>query len=85
MAIDHGKDNIRVNCVCPGDVDTPMLKSECLQLNDDPMKFMEDAANRPIHRVGTPDDVAKAVLFLASDMSSWITGTHLVVDGGGLA
>jgi NAD(P)-dependent dehydrogenase (short-subunit alcohol dehydrogenase family) len=85
MAIDHGKDNIRVNCVCPGDVDTPMLKSECIQLGDDPSKFMKDAANRPIHRVGTPSDVANVVLFLASDMANWITGTHLVVDGGGLA
>lgn len=85
MAIDHGKDNIRVNCVCPGDVDTPMLKSECVQLGGDPAKFMQDAANRPIHRLGTPDDVANAVLFLASDMSKWITGTHLIVDGGGLA
>jgi NAD(P)-dependent dehydrogenase (short-subunit alcohol dehydrogenase family) len=85
MAIDHGKDNIRVNCVCPGDVDTPMLKSECVQLGDDPSRFMEDVANRPIHRVGTPSDVANAVLFLASDMAKWITGAHLVVDGGGLA
>ena len=62
-----------------------MLKSECLQRGDDPSRFMEDAANRPIHRVGTPSDVANAVLFLASDMAKWITGTHLVVDGGGLA
>ena len=85
MAIDHGKDNIRVNCVCPGDVDTPMLKSECVQLGDDPRRFTEDAANRPIHRVGTPSDVANAVLFLASDMANWITGAHLLVDGGGLA
>src|ERR1700726_3559853 len=66
MAIDHGKHNIRVNCVCPGDVDTPMLKSECVQLGADPRRFAEDAANRPIHRVGTPSDVANAVLFLAS-------------------
>jgi NAD(P)-dependent dehydrogenase (short-subunit alcohol dehydrogenase family) len=85
MAIDHGKDHIRVNCVCPGDVDTPMLKRECVQLGDDPRRFIEDAANRPIHRVGTPSDVANAVLFLASDMANWITGTHLLVDGGGLA
>lgn len=85
MAIDYGKDNIRVNCVCPGDVDTPMLASECRQLGDNPDQFMRDAANRPLNRVGTPEDVANAVLFLASDMANWVTGACLVVDGGGLA
>src|SRR5579864_4422849 len=85
MAIDHGKDNIRVNCVCPGDVDTPMLRSECAQLGEDAQAFMREAANRPLGRVGTADDVANAVLFLVSPMASWITGAALVVDGGGLA
>jgi NAD(P)-dependent dehydrogenase (short-subunit alcohol dehydrogenase family) len=85
MAIDHGKDNIRVNCVCPGDVDTPMLRSERAQLGDEPRKFMEEAADRPLHRIGTPEDVAMAVLFLAGDMSNWVTGACLVIDGGGLA
>jgi NAD(P)-dependent dehydrogenase (short-subunit alcohol dehydrogenase family) len=85
MAIDYGKYNIRVNCVCPGDVDTPMLRSECSQLGEDERAFMREAANRPLARVGTPDDVANAVLFLASPMASWITGASLVVDGGGLA
>jgi NAD(P)-dependent dehydrogenase (short-subunit alcohol dehydrogenase family) len=85
MAIDHGKHNVRVNCVCPGDVDTPMLRSECAQLGEDARKFMKEAANRPLARVGTPEDVANAVLFLVSPMASWITGTTLVVDGGGLA
>src|SRR5271166_5881720 len=85
MAIDHGRDNIRVNCVCPGDIDTPMLHSECEQLGQDKDAFMREAANRPLARVGTPEDVANAVLFLASPMSGWITGAALVVDGGGLA
>ncbi|MBZ5612842.1 MAG: SDR family oxidoreductase [Acidobacteriia bacterium] len=85
MAIDHGKDNIRVNCVCPGDIDTPMLASECRQLGENPEQFMKEAASRPLNRVGTPGDVANAVLFLVSEMSTWITGVHLVVDGGGLA
>ena len=85
MAIDYGKHNIRVNCVCPGDVDTPMLHSECRQLAEEPAAFMKEAANRPLARVGTPEDVANAVLFLASGMADWITGTQLVVDGGGLA
>jgi len=85
MAIDHGQHNIRVNCVCPGDVVTPMLLSECEQLGQDRERFLREAANRPLSRIGTPDDVANAVLFLASPMASWITGAALVVDGGGLA
>ncbi len=87
MAIDHGKHNIRVNCVCPGDIDTPMLHSECAQLGRDKDKaaFMQEAANRPLARVGTPEDIANAVLFLVSPMANWITGVALVVDGGGLA
>jgi NAD(P)-dependent dehydrogenase (short-subunit alcohol dehydrogenase family) len=85
MAIDHGKHNIRVNCVCPGDVDTPMLMSECAQLGQDRESFLKEAASRPLARIGTPDDVAGAVLFLVSPMSSWITGAALAVDGGGLA
>ena len=85
MAIDHGKNNIRVNCVCPGDVDTPMLRSECAQLGEDVQAFMREAARRPLARVGTPDDISNAVLFLVSPMADWITGAVLLVDGGGLA
>ena len=85
MAIDYGKHNIRVNCVCPGDVDTPMLRSECAQLGEASENFMKEAANRPLARVGTPEDIANAVLFLASPMSEWVTGAAIVVDGGGLA
>ncbi len=85
MAIDHGKHNVRVNCVCPGDVDTPLLRGECRQLGEDMDTFMDEAADRPLRRVGTPEDVANAVLFFGSDLSTWVTGTHLVVDGGGIA
>lgn len=85
MAIDHGKDNIRVNCICPGDVDTPLLRGEAVQLGEELDKFMKKAADRPINRVGAPEDVVNAVLYLATGLSSWVTGTVLVVDGGGLA
>jgi NAD(P)-dependent dehydrogenase (short-subunit alcohol dehydrogenase family) len=85
MAIDHGGDNIRVNCVCPGDVDTPLLDSERRQLGLDRDRFMEEAADRPLNRVGSPEDVANAVLFFASDLSGWVTGAFLAVDGGGTA
>ncbi|HON43555.1 MAG TPA: SDR family oxidoreductase [Bacillota bacterium] len=85
MAIDHGPAGIRVNCVCPGDTDTPLLRSEAVQLGADMDEFLREAAARPIGRVGTPDDIANAVLFFASPMSTWVTGATLVVDGGGLA
>ena len=85
MAIDHGRQGIRVNCVCPGDIDTPLLRSEARQLGVNEEEFMKESAERPLNRVGTPEDVARAVLFLAGNMSGWITGTSIVVDGGGLA
>jgi len=85
MAIDHGRQGIRVNCVCPGDVDTPLLHDEAAQLGEDDAEFMKKAADRPLSRVGQPEDIANAVLYFASDMSSWVTGSILVVDGGGLA
>ena len=85
MAIDHGKHGIRVNCVCPGDVDTPLLRGEAKQLDVDEDEFMKEAADRPLNRVGNPQDVANAVLFLASGLSNWVTGTSIIVDGGGLA
>lgn len=85
MAIDHGSDNIRVNCVCPGDTDTPMLRAEARQLEQSEVVFLAEAADRPLQRVGTPAEIASAVLYLASDESSFVTGTTLVVDGGGLA
>jgi NAD(P)-dependent dehydrogenase (short-subunit alcohol dehydrogenase family) len=85
MAIDHGRHGIRVNCVCPGDIDTPLLRSECAQLGQEEAAFMAAAALRPLARVGTPEDVANVVLFFASDLSKWVTGAFLVVDGGGIA
>ena len=86
MAIDHGKENIRVNCICPGDTDTPLLRDEAKQLQHDEKAFLASSAvGRPLERIGTPQDIAKGVLFLASDMASWVTGTVLTVDGGGLA
>ncbi|MCJ7619338.1 MAG: SDR family oxidoreductase, partial [Anaerolineae bacterium] len=85
MAIDHGPQNIRVNCICPGDTDTPMLRDEARQLGQSAERFLAEAADRPLGRIGTPDDIAQAVLYLASDASSYVTGTALVVDGGGSA
>jgi NAD(P)-dependent dehydrogenase (short-subunit alcohol dehydrogenase family) len=85
MAIDHGPQNIRVNCVCPGDTDTPMLRNEAAQLGQPIGAFMQEAATRPLGRYAQPVEIAQAVIWLASDASSYVTGAALVVDGGGIA
>jgi NAD(P)-dependent dehydrogenase (short-subunit alcohol dehydrogenase family) len=85
MAIDHGPENIRVNCICPGDTDTAMLREEAQLLGEENNRFLAQSAKRPLGRVGNPDEIAQAALYLASDASSFVTGTALVVDGGGLA
>ena len=85
MAVDHGRQGIRANCICPGDVDTPMLPEDArirgLRWED----YLAGCANRPLGRIGTADEIAKAALFLACDDSSFMTGAALVVDGGGTA
>jgi len=85
MAIDHGRQNIRVNCLCPGDTDTAMLRNEARQLGVAEDRFLSESANRPLARVGMPEEIAQAALYLASDVASFVTGATLVVDGGGLA
>jgi NAD(P)-dependent dehydrogenase (short-subunit alcohol dehydrogenase family) len=85
MAIDHGPQKIRVNCICPGDTDTGMLRSEAQQLGEQENRFLAESARRPLGRIGKPEEIAQAALYLASDASSFVTGTALVVDGGGLA
>ena len=78
MALDYARFNIRVNCVCPGFVRTPLMD----RLAEDPERLRKITELHPLGRLGTPEDVANAVVFLASDESSWITGHALVVDGG---
>lgn len=85
MAIDHGKQNIRVNAICPGDTDTPMLRDEARQLGQPEENFMTEAADRPLRRYAQPIEIAHSALYLASDAASYITGSALVIDGGGSA
>jgi len=85
MAIDHGRQGIRVNCICPGDVDTPMLAEDARMRGMKWEDYLTSCANRPLGRIGAANEIAKAALFLASDDSSFMTGATLVVDGGGTA
>ena len=85
MAIDHGQQGIRVNCICPGDVDTPMLPKDAQMRGLKWKDYLAGCANRPLGRIGTPEEIANGVLFLAAEDSSFMTGAALVVDGGGIA
>ena len=85
MAIDHGPQGVRVNCICPGDTVTPMEHEDAAHRGMTWEAYVASASERPLGRMGHPDEVAMAALFLASDESSFITGAALPVDGGGSA
>ena len=85
MAMDHGRHGIRVNCICPGDTVTPMEHKDAEHRGMTWEDYVAGASDRPLGRMGDPDEVASAALFLASDESSFITGAAIPVDGGGVA
>jgi meso-butanediol dehydrogenase / (S,S)-butanediol dehydrogenase / diacetyl reductase len=79
LAIDHVGDGIRVNAVCPGTVDSPWVR----RLVEDVGESLDALrARQPMGRLGTPDEIAQAVLYLASDAAAFVTGSALVIDGG---
>lgn len=82
MALDHAKEQIRVNAVCPGSVETDMIRDAWEQFGDVDEARRLWASKHPLGRIATPREVANAVLFLASDEASFITGVALPVDGG---
>jgi NAD(P)-dependent dehydrogenase (short-subunit alcohol dehydrogenase family) len=82
MAVKYGERNVRINCIAPGSIRTPIWGA---RVAEDPQIFDKIAKWYPLGRVGEPEDVANAALFLASDEASWITGVTLPVDGGLLA
>ena len=78
-AIQYARDGIRCNSVHPGAIDTQMLHAGTTQIGD------SEASDRPMGRMGTPEEIGYGVLFLASDESSYMTGTELIIDGGKLS
>ena len=86
MAKDHARDGLRVNAVCPGDVDTPMLAAEAKATGMDIDDYLEEACDAvPSGRVAEPEEVASLTLFLASDAATHINGTTILIDGGASA
>lgn len=87
MALDHARDGIRINCIAPGSVDTPMLRtSAALFSPDDPQRLIDRwAEGHPLGKIATPAEVAEVVTFLLSNGARFITGTTVRVDGGLLA
>ncbi len=83
MALDHAADGVRVNAICPGGVDTPMLAEGATTADTDVDSFLSMIADsRPNKRIADPSDIATLVLFLASDAAKHITGTAIPIDGG---
>lgn len=87
MAVDHAGENIRVNSVCPGSVDTPMLRASAASVDAvNPQRVIDEwGSKHPLGHVGQPSEIADAIVFLASSMASFVTGADLRVDGGVLA
>jgi NAD(P)-dependent dehydrogenase (short-subunit alcohol dehydrogenase family) len=82
MALDHAAQNIRVNCVCPGSVETPLLEKEMDDLGGADIQRSKFASRHPLNRIAAPEEIARAVAYLASDDASFVTGIALPVDGG---
>ena len=82
LALDHAEEGVRVNCVCPGSVDTDMIRKAWQDTGDPAAAAARWAAKHPLGRIAGVDEVAQSVLFLASADASFITGVALPVDGG---
>jgi NAD(P)-dependent dehydrogenase (short-subunit alcohol dehydrogenase family) len=82
MGLSLAKDKIRVNCICPGSIDTPMLRTALATSGDFEANWRRTEMVIPMGRIGKPEDIALATLFLASEEASYITGIALPVDGG---
>lgn len=82
LALDHALQGVRVNCICPGRVETPFVKARLAEYPDPQKAYAEMAASQAVGRMGKPEEIAAAVLYLASDEAAFVTGSALLIDGG---
>ena len=82
IALDHALDGIRANCICPGRVETPFVKARISEYPDPAKAYAEMSATQALGRMGTPEEIAAAALYLASDEAAFVTGTALLIEGG---
>ena len=82
IALDHAKDGIRANAICPGRVETPFVKKRISEYPDPQKAYEEMAATQAVGRMATPEEIAAAALYLASDEAAFVTGTAFEIDGG---
>jgi 2-keto-3-deoxy-L-fuconate dehydrogenase len=82
MALDHAADGVRINCICPGRVETPWVAQRIKEYPDPAKAYAEMAATQAMGRMGTPEEIAAAALYLASDAASFVTGSAFAIDGG---
>ena len=82
MALDHAADGVRINCICPGRVETPWVAERIREYPDPDKAYKDMAATQAMGRMGKPQEIAAAALYLASDAASFVTGTALTIDGG---
>ena len=82
IALDHASEGIRCNCICPGRVETPFVKARLAEYPDPEKAYQDMASTQALGRMAKPEEIASAALYLASDESSFVTGTPFLIDGG---
>lgn len=84
VALDHARDGVRCNCICPGRVETPFVTARLQEYSDPRKAYQEMSSTQALGRMARPEEIAAAALYLASDEAAFVTGSALMIDGGWL-